>query len=278
MAPTTSYRRIPAPQDCVVEHAWVTWLADGADPVHEVLLPDGRGSVVVSGGVPGRRTDARTRRTTLDADGVRGPSTRVVVRTQTGPSWRVGAQLSPLALSRIAPGRTWVDTRVDLRELLAAERADEVTAAVEEAVTRGDDEAAGRLLTAAVTSAETEPADTDRADALAAMVQEVDATDGLVRGTDLARVAGLAVGTAYRWFTEDVGIDPAEYLASVRFSRFVRGSLGSGLVTPERVLAVIRDYAAAGYPPREVERFTGLRNVDLQRVERGIAQALAPTN
>jgi hypothetical protein len=40
------------------------------------------------------------------------------------------------------------------------------------------------------------------------------------------------------------------------------------------VLRAVRWYLQAGYPPREVERFTGLAPNELRRLERGIADVL----
>ena len=95
-----------------------------------------------------------------------------------------------------------------------------------------------------------------------------------MRASDLARQADLAVGVLHREIVETLGISPAAFLAAVRFSAFVRDAVGPGPVRPHDVLAVLQWYLRAGYPPREVERFTGLGHVELRRLEAGIAAAL----
>ena len=42
-----------------------------------------------------------------------------------------------------------------------------------------------------------------------------------------------------------------------------------------RVVAVLRSYADAGYPQREVERFTGLSPLELRRAVRGMEEVLS---
>ena len=113
----------------------------------------------------------------------------------------------------------------------------------------------------------------------------VDAGVHLVVGTtgwdddSLARVRDhLAdrpgVGVLHREVVQTLGITPEAFLAAVRFSAFVRDAVGPGPVRPQDALAVLQWYLRAGYPPREVERFTGLGHVELRRLEAGIAAAL----
>jgi len=49
---------------------------------------------------------------------------------------------------------------------------------------------------------------------------------------------------------------------------------GARLGSAGDALAVLQWYLRAGYPPREVERFTGMNHVELRRLEAGIAAAL----
>ena len=97
---------------------------------------------------------------------------------------------------------------------------------------------------------------------------------GLVTSAELARRTDLAIGRLYRWFAVHTGVEPAVYLAAVRFSAFVREAIGQGPVRPQDVLATIRWYSRSNYPPREQERFTGLAPLELRRLERGIADVL----
>lgn len=265
------YRRVATPVSIrdVVEHLWVV-RQPGAELVHEVLLPDGRGCVVVASGVPGQRVDALTGEVSQDEGGVRGVATRPVVRTQAGPSVRVGAQLTPWGLALLSPHALLVDDVAPASTLLGVPAVEACVAAAQ----RGDDDAAvGVLADALSTAARFEVPELDL---LVPVLQAVDAERGLVRASDVARAAEVPVARLHAWTSQHLGVEAATYLAAVRFSAFVRDAVGPGPVRPHDALAAIRWYAQAGYPPREVERFTGHRPVELRRIEQGIAAALAP--
>jgi hypothetical protein len=271
MADDLVYRRFAPPDDAraIIDHLWVVRQPAGTS-VREVLLPDGHGLVLVTTGEPGSRVDPLTGVRGADVAGVRGLATRALVREQAGPSVRLGAQLDPLALARLD-----VRTRAaDRSEPLALLVDDAVVARIVGDLDAGRDEVAARSLARAILERR-KPGDDDPSLALLGPVVRHVATErGLVTTAELARRADQALMTLHRWFSEHTGVDPARYLAAVRFSAFVREAVGPGPVRPQDVLAAIRWYAGAGYPPREVERFTGLAPLALRAVERGIADAL----
>lgn len=267
---TVEYRRFvpPAAARDLVEHLWVVRQPAGV-VTREVLLPDGHGLALVTLGARGSHVDALTRHRTADGPGVRGPSSRPVVREQPGPSVRLGAQLGPLALARlrvhVAP-----DDVVPLDRAFAT--AD--VAACQAALEAGDDARAVELLGAALAGALAATDEPAELTLLEPAVHEVLVSRGLVTVADLARAAELPVGTLHRWSVEHLGLTPDALLAAVRFSAFVRDAVGPGPVRPEDALGAIRWYVQAGYPPREVERFTGSTPLELRRIEQGIAAAL----
>ncbi|WP_448629688.1 hypothetical protein [Cellulomonas soli] len=188
---TVEYRRLASPASIrdVVEHLWVV-RHPGAEPDREVLLPDGRGGVVVSVGEPGRRVDALTGAVESDDGGVRGIATRPVVRTQVGPSVRIGAQLTPWGLARLSPHALLVDSVAPVATLVGP-------AAVEacaRAAARGDDGAAVGLLADALALAAR--FDSPELELLVPVLGEVEQQRGLVRASDVARAAQLAGGAA----------------------------------------------------------------------------------
>src|SRR6187402_2792590 len=83
----------------LVEHAWI--VRDDATPGREVLLPDGRGLLQVVLGGPSVRTDPLGGTREPDVSGVRGLTTRAVVRESAAGAVRLGLQLHPLAGARI---------------------------------------------------------------------------------------------------------------------------------------------------------------------------------
>jgi hypothetical protein len=244
----------------IVDHAWV--VRDDGLPRHEVLLPDGRGLLQVVAGPPGVRIDPVGGTHEPDVSGVRGLTTRTVVREAAAPSIRLGLQLHPLAGARLGSvlpdGWRSVDSLLD----------DDIEAAVEALLVAGSDAAAVGLLTESI---EALPRHTSHElERFAGVVQAVDAAGGLVRAADLARVAGSTVTELYRWSVGHLGVPPADYLAAVRFSTFVREAIGPGVARPNDVAAALRWYVRAGYAPREVERFTGLGAADLRRLAESV--------
>lgn len=255
------YQRFPT--DAVgdlVEHAWVVRDESSA---REVLLPDGRGLLQVVLGGPGVRVDPLGGTHEPDVSGVRGLTTVAVVRQNPAGTVRLGLQLHPLAGARI--GAPLSDGWVDVDALLGAG----VQAAVETLLAAGSDAAAVALLTESVGALPRHGS--DELDRFAGVVQAIDGAGGLVRAADLARRAGCTVTELYRWSVGHLGVPPTEYLAAVRFSTFVREAVGPGTVGPEAVVTALQWYVRAGYPPREVERFTGLEPAELRRLAEAVA-------
>jgi len=264
------YRRYAPPPSAlgIVEHLWVVHVPDGVVE-REVLLPDGHGLVTVARGNPGEHIDPMSLLRTPDGSGVRGLAERAFVREQRGPAVRLGAQLDPVALARMGVRKPSYDV-IALDSLLGAGVEQECVAALEQ----GRDADAAATLGSAL-AVHTAPVITGSPlDAIAPVLRSVIEQRGLVRASDLAREADLAIGALYREVVQTIGITPEAFLAAVRFSAFVRDAVGPGPVRPGDALAVLQWYLRAGYPPREVERFTGLSHVELRRLEAGIAAAL----
>ena len=264
------YRRYAPPPGGhgIVEHLWVVTVPDGVAE-REVLLPDGHGLVTVAVGTTGVHIDPLTLERTPDGSGVRGLADRAFVREQHGPSVRLGAQLDPVALARMGV-RSPAHASVAVSAVLGAGVEEECATALGQG---RDADAAWALGTAVAAHALPAPVGSPL-EALTPVLRSVVEQRGLVRASDLARHADLAIGVLHREVVETLGITPEAFLAAVRFSAFVRDAVGPGPVRPQDALAVLQWYLRAGYPPREVERFTGLSHVELRRLEEGIAAAL----
>ena len=244
----------------LVEHAWV--VREAATPGREVLLPDGRGLLQVVLGGPSLRIDPLGGTREPDVSGVRGLTTRAVVRESAGATVRLGLQLHPLAGARI--GTLLTDDWIDIDTVLGAG----IRAAVENRLAESADHAAVGLVTEALGALPRQGS--GELDRFAGVVQAIDDADGLVSAADLARRAGCTVTELYRWSVGHLGVPPTDYLAAVRFSSFVREAVGPGTVGPEAVVAALEWYVRAGYAPREVERFSGLEPAELRRLAEAV--------
>ena len=112
-------------------------------------------------------------------------------------------------------------------------------------------------------------------EALTPVLRSVVEQRGLVRASDLARHADLAVGVLHREVVQTLGITPEAFLAAVRFSAFVRDAVGPGPVRP----AATRWRSCSGTCAPATRRgrssgSPGSSHVELRRLEAGIAAAL----
>lgn len=249
----------------IVEHAWVT-RARGRH--REILLPDGRGLLLLVADGAATTIDATSGDERADASGVRGLMTRPAVRVADGGGARLGLQLHPIALATLGSSPL-VDAWGPAQVLVGESAVEDATAALRAA----DDDGAVRILVDALVArvaARAVAHDPER-ERFAEVVARVDALHGAVTVAELARFVGVTVSDVFRWSQRYLGVVPADYLAAVRFSVFVRRAVGPGIVDPESVLSALRWYAGAGFPPREVERTAGLSVDELRRVEERIA-------
>ncbi|WP_454049141.1 helix-turn-helix domain-containing protein [Cellulomonas sp. Marseille-Q8402] len=282
MAAVTLTRRsvaVPPVSPGLVEELWVARSPHGAPP--RVALPDGRPCAVARLGGPARWVDPLTRESEVVAGMLRGPRTvpRVVLPADPAePSWEVGARLAPWALSALHPAGTLVDDHRPLGEALGLDEeglTDRLRACWAGA---GEDEAAvaaARVLEQAISAAVRRPLPvTDRED-LQRIARYADEERGLVRSVDLARSVDRSLASLHALLHAHVGLTPSAFLATVRLSCAVRELGVDDRGDAARVVAVLRGYCEAGYPQREVERFTGLSALELRRAVRGMEDLLA---
>lgn len=264
-------------------------------PGLDLLLPDGRVRVQV---VVGEATlvDLTTGARSLDGTRVGRPAVRPVVRERPGGDWFCAvAELPPLALA--GPGR---DPRADVP--VDAVLAPGVVALVEEALRAGDDEHAratlredvlSRLLADRVDRADRAEGagpggshggthgaalggPDDDVERFAGVLARLEAEQGLVTAAEVARAEGATVSDLFRWSDRLLGVPAAEYVAALRFTAFVREAVGRRDPSPAEVLAALRWYDAAGHPPREVARLTGLEVRELHRLVQRLVALLGP--
>lgn len=255
-----AYRRIDVPGALrgVVEHVWLLHQRGGPDQT-EVLLPDGRGLVLLTAGAPGVLVDPLTGERRDERAVLRGPWTHALVRQQHQPGARLGLQLHPLGTARLRGGRATADEELDLRGLVGV-AADDASAAL----AAGDDDAAVAIVLGALGALPVaRSADLDRLDDV---VARVDVERGLVRPVDLAGYAGVQLAELHRWCVALLGMAPGAYLSAVRFSAYVRERVGTGPVRVGAAVEALRWFMDPAYPPREVQRFTGLAPADLRRL------------
>jgi len=284
MAAVTSARRsvAVAPRSPgLVEALWVARAPHAAPP--RVALPDGRPSAVVRLGAPARWVDPLTREAEPVGSVLRGPRVvpGVVLPAGDAESWEVGARLAPWALSALHPAGFLVDEHRPLGEALGLDEP-ALAAGMRAAWTAaaGDGEAAAAaacvaVLEDALAAAVRRPVPAADRDAVDRVARYADAERGLVRPVDLAREVDRSLAGLHALLAAHVGLSPSAFLSTVRLACAVRELGVDDRGDAVGVVRVLRAYADAGYPQREVERFTGLPALDLRRAVRGMEDVLA---
>ncbi|GIG37869.1 hypothetical protein [Cellulomonas pakistanensis] len=284
MAAVTSARRstVVAPRrPGLVEALWVARAPLGSPP--RVALPDGRPSVVVRLGAPVRWVHPLTGEAETVGSVLRGPRVvpGVVLPAAGAESWEVGVRLAPWALSALHPAGFLVDGHRPLGEGLGVDEdalAGAMRAAWDGAAGSGEAAAAAACATVledalhAAVRRPVPPADRDAVDRVAAYAE---AERGLVRSVDLAREVDRSLAGLHALLAAHVGLSPAAFLSTVRLSCAVRELGVDDRGDAVGVVRVLRAYVDAGYPQREVERFTGMPALDLRRAVRGMEDVLA---
>lgn len=276
MAAVTSDRRsvsVAPGASGLVEALWVARGSHGAPP--RVALPDGRPAAVVRLGGAVRWVDPLTRESEVIASVLRGPRSVpqvVLAEDPAAPCWEIGARLTPWALSALRPdGGFLVD---DHRPLGAALGLDDAALAERLRAAGPDDAAVARELESVLAESVRRPVPPgDRAD-LDRVARVADEERGLLRPIDLARAVDRSLASLHALFAAHVGVAPSAFLAGVRLSGAVRDLGVDDRGDAPRVVAVLRAYADAGYPQREVERFTGMSPLELRRAVRGMEDVL----
>jgi hypothetical protein len=252
-------------------------------PPPRVALPDGRPSAVVRLGAPVRWVDPLTRESETVGSVLRGPRVvpGVVLPDGDAESWEVGARLAPWALSALHPAGFLVDEH---RPLGAALGLDEpaltagMRAAWDAAAGLGEAAAAAACVAGledALAAAVRRPVPPAERDAVDRVARYADAERGLVRSVDLAREVDRSLAGLHALLAAHVGLSPSAFLSTVRLSCAVRELGVDDRGDAVGVVRVLRAYADAGYPQREVERFTGLGALELRRAVRGMEDVLA---
>ncbi|MCL2466432.1 MAG: hypothetical protein FWF02_07470 [Micrococcales bacterium] len=252
----------------VVEHATVVWHTGGTC---EVLLPDVRGSVLVVSGTAPVVTNPLTGQRGAEGSLVRGPALDVQTCETTGPGVCLVVGLTPVGLARLCPRRPVPRGPVPADELFGPGGVDEIV----NALNREDNDSALAATWEAVDRLPRQ--DVGDGDLLAQALEVAQCAGGVVRAVDLAHEVGVPISHLYRWCVDLLGVDPGGWLSAVRFATFVRGTVGPGPVSPDRMVATLRWYVQAQYSPRETERFTGLPSAELRRLAERLETACGKT-
>jgi AraC-like DNA-binding protein len=267
----TSYHRYAPPGgDDIIEHLWVIEAASHAQPRREVLIPNGRPTVLVALGALSVRHDPLTGTAAANGNTVFGITTRPYVLEQLGASHYVGAQLQPYGLAALMPGTHLVDEFVGLDSWLGAAEADRLRCEVGgHADPQCRAEALGAFLQRRCL-----PLPADRLALLRALVRVVDEEQGRLRVADLASRLEVSQSSLYRLCSTSLGVSPKQFLEVSRFYHFVGGLLEAAGGDSTGLLASLHGYYDQAHATRRFKAFTGVSPGVFATTLNGIARLM----
>ncbi|WMT89408.1 helix-turn-helix domain-containing protein [Pelagibacterium sp. H642] len=250
-----------------IEHFWIVSATVGETERREILIPNGRPTIIVNLGDIGSRLDPITGERIPNDTSVAGISTRPVVIAQTGRSKLVAAQPTPFGLHALGCPPL-IDTLLSFTQWSGAER----TQALESDVAAADfGEPSARVLEDFLAQ-RLNPIPQRGLERLRMAIKEIE-SDPDVLG-DLAARMGIGYDRLYRQFRDVVGISPKAFSAILRYQRLVGEILaarpGDGLAQ----LALMQGYYDQAHANRDFRRFTGVTPTTFQRTLNGIAKMM----
>jgi AraC-like DNA-binding protein len=266
------YLRFPPPpgQRAYVEHIWMVEATGSREPKREILIPNGRPTVVVSLGRRGVRHDPRTATSYPNGNVVFGITTRPYVLEQQGASSYVGAQLTPWGLAALLPRERLVDQFLALEDWLGGEATDGL---VRRLAGGQLGEPHARVLGAFLQTRIT-PIRRDALELLQSAVAVIDEARGLVTVKQLSAKLDVSYSSVYRLCRDYLGVGPKQFCEITRYYHFVGGLLRATHGDSDALLACLYGYYDQAHAARSFKRFTGVSATSFKAVHHGIAQLM----
>lgn len=269
------YRRFPPPpeQRAYVEHIWMVEAPGGAESKREILIPNGRPTVVVSLGRRGVRHDPLTATSHRNGNVVFGITTRPYVLEQRGASSYVGAQLAPWGLAALLRRDRLVDQFLALEGWLgehATRRLVQQLAGREFGEPRA--QALGAFLQTRVI-----PIGCTALQLLRSAVAVIDETNGLVTVKELSAKLDVSSSSLYRLCKDYMGVGPKQLCEITRYYHFVGGLLRETHGDSDALLACLHGYYDQAHAARSFKRFTGVSATSFKKLHNGIALLMHAT-
>lgn len=264
-------RFVPSPELAgYVEHFWIVNATTGETARREILIPNGRPTILLCLGDPGLRIDPQDGSSAPNGSALTGIGTRPVILEQRGHSRYLGAQLTPFGLAAFVPQRL-VNAARPLADWLGAEAAADLLGAVRQA---GFGEPAARAFERTL-SDRMKPLPAPLIRRLDRAIAAIDAARGMIEVAELCRVCGIGYDRLYRDFRDAVGLPPKQLIAITRYQNLVgnllMASSGSGGLAQ---LALMRGYYDQAHANREFRKFTGVTQVTFRDTLNGIARLM----
>jgi AraC-like DNA-binding protein len=250
-----------------VEHLWVVRGPPLAETRQEILIPNGRPTVLCCLGDPGCRLHIRRGTRTPNGSSLGGLITEPLILEQRGRSIYAAAQLTPWGLAALAPGRPLVDETQPLDRWAGDKAAMVLLAAMAE--TELGEPTVRMLETFLISRLKPlPPTDLDRLQAAIAAIEEA---EGAIEVEQLVLRLGTTYAALYRLFKARIGISPKQFISITRYYRLVGGLLSGKMAGGLAQLALMQGYYDQAHASKDFRRFTGVSQTEFRRTLNGIA-------
>jgi AraC-like DNA-binding protein len=240
------------------------------EPRREILIPNGRPTILVCLAEPGSRIAIATGAEVRNASNLAGVLTKPVLLQQTGRSVYVAAQLHPWGLSAFLPGEPLVDRTLALEAWIGPAAASSLTVRLR-AIALGLG-AVAEL--AAVLEMRLQPLPPAQLSQVTAAIAAIDAAPDAVVIEQLHKRLGVSYPALYRLFKTHLGISPKRYAAIRRYYQLV-----GSLLTGEREgglaqLALLQGFYDQAHASRDFLKFTGVTQSTFRKTLNGVARLM----
>lgn len=263
------YQTFSAPTDLldIVEHFWAVENPVPLDGHREILIPNGRPTLLICIGEPGTRIEISGARVP-NASNVAGMITTPIILEQSGVSSYIGAQLQPWGLARLG-----LPALVDESQPLATaiDRESE-----EGIVERCANEPFGARRTMPLIDLLRDlrkPLAQSALKEIQLLVEAIDKEAGLIEVERLSANMQIGYDRLYRRFKVMLGISPKQYASIMRFYNFTADLLQDDNESLAR-LASLQGYYDQAHASREFKRYTGVSQRQFRRALHGIAKLM----
>lgn len=251
-----------------VEHLWMVEAPAHAVPHREILIPNGRPTILVCVAAPGSRIAIRDNRIEPNVSNCAGVPTRPIILEQAGVSHYVAAQLRPWGLKAVG-----LPPLIDAALPMATWLGEAATSALETACgTHGFGVDATRPLQEML-SGHLDPLPPHRLSLLRSTMDAVESKGGLIGVEALTEHLGISYDALYRLFRGYVGVPVKQFLSIMRFYHF-SGELLKGGYGSFALLASLQGYYDQAHATREFRRFTGISQTEFREHLNGIARLM----
>ncbi|HWG98514.1 MAG TPA: helix-turn-helix domain-containing protein [Pilimelia sp.] len=259
------YQRFPArpEQRGYLEHIWLVRAPGFPVPRREILIPNGRPTVVVALADLGIRHDPVDGTSGRNGNMIAGITTRPYVLEQLGPSWYLGAQLTPWGLAALPNTGRLVDRFLPVDAWLGAGQSADLVARLR---TTGPDGFADFLAGRA------RPVGPESL--LRAAIDTIEETRGQIAVRTLADRLRISYDVLYRLFRTYLGVSPKQFSEIIRYYHFVGGLLGDRAGDSDALLAGLHGYYDQAHAARDFRRYTGVSASSFKKINNGIARLM----